>query len=185
MKRQRNLLLSSPQREKSTVSKDAFLFEEYKALRQEILVKLQHAVDIQKYTTIAVAAIYAAAFTLDRIGISDSARAIANLIWYLPPLIVLTGMIFYGIYDFVLQSIGIYIREIERHFLRDTKPQGWERHFGREQKNPLIGRGAGINKLFIGVIFNPFWLFGFLLTVAIAFAQKSPSLKAWVELYIP
>jgi hypothetical protein len=185
MSKQRNPFLSSPQREKSTVSRDVFLLEEYKALRQEILLKLQHAVDIQKYTMIAVAVIYTAAFTLDGIGISDSAKTIANLIWYLPPVIVLTGMIFYGIYDFVVQSIGIYIREIERHFLRDTKPQGWERHFGREQQNPLIGRGAGINKLFIGVVFSPFWLFGLLLTVAIAFAQKSPSLKDWVELYIP
>ena len=77
------------------VPKDSFLLEEYKALRQEILLKLQHEFDIQKNTMIGVAVVYTAAFTLHRAGINPSDyEAIEKLIWYLPPLMVFVGGFF-------------------------------------------------------------------------------------------
>jgi hypothetical protein len=162
--------------------REAFLLEEYKALRQEMLLKLQHEFDIHKNTTIAVAFVYTVAFTIDHFSINVEDKEIARLIWYLPPLIVLIGAVFYTVYDFVVQKLGMYISSVENQFLADSKPQGWERYFGDGQENPFIGRG---NKRFIGAISSPFWIPAFTVTTFVTLIEKVPALKHWVANHIP
>lgn len=157
----------------SLAKQESFLLEEYKALRQEILLKLEHEFKIHQYTIeytiVGVVFVYAAAFTLNNININQEDKSLAQLIWFVPVVLVACGASFYAVYDFVLQKQGIYIRQIEAHFLADTKPEGWERWFGGSQTNPFVGAG---NKAIIGVIFSPFWETAFWLTLAIPFIER-------------
>lgn len=153
----------------SLAKQESFLLEEYKALRQEILLKLEHEFKIHQYTIVGVVFVYAAAFTLNNININQEDKSLAQLIWFVPVVLVACGASFYAVYDFVLQKRGIYIRQIEAHFLADTKPEGWERWFGGSQTNPFVGAG---NKAIIGVIFSPFWETAFWLTLAIPFIER-------------
>ena len=146
-----------------------FLLEEYKALRQEILLKLEHEFKIPRYTIVGVAFVYAAAFTINNLNINQEDRNLAQFIWFIPILLVACGAVFYAVYDFVLQKQGIYIREIEAYFLADSRPEGWERWYGGSQTNPFVGVG---NKAIIGVILSPFWETLFWLTVAIPFIER-------------
>jgi hypothetical protein len=151
--------------------RDDFLLEEYKALRQEILLRLQHEFNIHRYTMVAVAAVYVAAFSNDHLAPEQKDTALAKIIWAVPFGLVLVGMGFYAVYDFVVQKQGIYIRDIEDHFLGRSNPKGWERWFsGGKQKNAFMGIA---NKLFIGVILSPFWQFAFWVTL-IVMLKKNP-----------
>jgi hypothetical protein len=54
--------------------REAFHLEKYKALRQELLVKMQHEFDIQKWTIVAVGLLYATGFTLDSAHIDPNTK---------------------------------------------------------------------------------------------------------------
>jgi hypothetical protein len=153
----------------SLTKRESFLLEEYKALRQEILLKLEHEFKIHQYTIAGVAFVYAAAFTLNNLNINPDAKSLTQLIWFVPVILVVCGASFYAVYDFALQTQVIYIRQIEAHFLADTKPEGCERWFGGSQSNPFGGAG---NKVIIGVIFSAFWETIFWLTLVIFFIER-------------
>jgi hypothetical protein len=153
----------------SVTKRDEFLLEQYKSLRQEMLLKLEHEFQIHRYTIVGVAAVYAAAFTLNHLGINEEDRSLAQFIWVVPFILVVCGAGFYAVYDFVLQKQGIYARQIEAHFLGDTKPEGWERWFGGDQTNPFLGVR---NKVLIGVIASPFWQFAFWVTLVVSILER-------------
>ena len=72
----------------SLAKRESFLLEEYKALRQEILLKLEHEFKIPKYTIVGVAFVYAAAFTLNNLHINQEHKFLAQLIWFVPVVVV-------------------------------------------------------------------------------------------------
>jgi hypothetical protein len=88
------------------------------------------------------------------------------MFWWIPLLVVVIAAGFYSIFDFVMQKQGAYIRKLEEYFAGSTDPEGWERFLNQ-----------GHNKIFIGVIRSPFWLFMFVATAVIAAIQTFPPLR--------
>jgi len=137
-----------------TQPKDLFLLEEYKALREEIIVKLKQQFIIQKWICVAIAIIYAAAFTAEQTAKAEWARWVLAA-WFVPPIITAAAFAYYCGNDRVLWQLSQYIQQIEARFCKAFEPKGWETFLGHKDKRFPWG------------IRNPFWWITLSLTIVV------------------
>ncbi len=134
--------------------------EQYKLLRQEIIVCLQVITHTEVATTIAVGAVYAWLLTNDKL---------APIFWFIPPLIVLLGGVRNLFTIIQMHMIAKYLSIIEQTlFEQNSATPGWETYL-RKNKNIwylVLSTGAGFL----------FWVILFGVTVAFswysAFGRK-------------
>jgi hypothetical protein len=145
--------------------RDSFLLEEYKALRQEILLKLQQQFNIQKWAILGIAGLYGLAASNGVQAVQPQIRPGIWLLWWAPSLLVAIAMFFYHGNDVVMKRCSYYIAQIERHFHETEKPEGWETFAGEPEKRDYWG------------LKSPFWLTVAPFTVVVALLQTIPAVR--------
>ena len=114
---------------------EEFLLEEYKTLREEIVLHVNHGRQIEIALVLGIGAIYGWAP-------HENAGEIINLIWWFPPLLAALGAFREWGHRVRIFQIAEYIRKIETHFLKAPAPLGWEHYLVEKRKlsdNVVLG----------------------------------------------
>lgn len=135
------------------MDKNAFLVEEYKALRAEIAFHASHSRVVESSIALGAAAIFAWAA-------KKATPELRGYIWWLPPVLALLGSI--REYGNKVRSLQIadYIKKIEEYFLKEGTPEGWEQ-FLAEKRKCTRNHALGISSY-------AFWTLMLLSTVSVA-----------------
>jgi hypothetical protein len=167
-------------RAKSPISVDeTFLIEEYKSLREEIKTKLGENVAVERQTLIAIAAVMAAAATLDEQKVIGNVKGITWIIWWIPFIIAVFARAFDAVNTALIGTIGLYIKNTQEkillfHIRADFQPNsdeiGWEHSFANTNYEPRIKKLFGLRRWF--------WRFILATTLVIALWQ-TPYQHIW------
>jgi len=137
--------------------KDDFHMEEYRSLRQEILLLKGQQFTIQKWVVVSIGIIYALALNVGTEGLQKALPTIHKPLLLISALVVSAiGSLFYGVNDALMQSTSRYIKEIEERFAKGNKPKGWETFLAPARVHHTWG------------VRNPFWVGVLGITGAIA-----------------
>jgi hypothetical protein len=120
--------------------RNEFHIEEYKSLRQEILLLKQPQFTIEKWVVVSLGLIYGLAFGV----MNDSAQKILPakpVLFFGASAVALVGSGFYSVNDYILLHISEYIKQIENRF-----PQRKRRQDGSIFSALTISDTLGVSK---------------------------------------
>lgn len=100
--------------------KESFHLEEFKALREEIALRIKDQVDVERQVALSVAAVYAFIVHLES---GQSAALGPWLLWILPFVIVLFGFLRWHLDDRMIEKIAAHIKMLESEVFHVA---GWE-----------------------------------------------------------
>lgn len=127
--------------------RNEFHIEEYKSLRQEIILLKQQQFTIEKWVVVSLGLIYGLAFGVTNDSAQKILPTISKPVLFFGALAVaVVGAGFYSVNDYILLHISEYIKQIENRFAATGAPGGWEHFFGIDDKRHTWG----IKK-------SPFW----------------------------
>ena len=99
----------------------SFYFDQYKALREEIMFTIGQLYSTEMYGAIAVAAVYAWLLV-------NSSRISLRAVWFIPPFLIILCAIHCLMLTLRLSMIGGYLKTIEDVLATDSKIVGWEHY---------------------------------------------------------
>ncbi|MEY2482946.1 MAG: hypothetical protein QOK24_1474 [Verrucomicrobiota bacterium] len=99
----------------------SFYFDQYKALREEIMFTMGQLYSTEMYGAIAITGIYLWLFV-------NSSHISIRSIWLIPPFLIVACAIHCLVLSLRLSMIGGYLKELEEVLVEGNKIMGWEHY---------------------------------------------------------
>jgi hypothetical protein len=149
--------------------RDSFYLEEYKSIRNEMLLRVQQRFTVQTLVLAASGALYGIAATTSKLQIEQDIKKFIPILWWVPFGLVLVAAGYFALFARLMTWLGEYSKKLESHFLgarQQQEPEGWE-HFFENKSHWSIGHSW-------------FWILLFLITLAVPLIATVRSLSVLV-----